>query len=196
MVRLAPLSGALVQFKLAFSAGPLPIWSTTWLHPSALWYSVQRRLSISSVGWLVAREASDASPHPTAPPSRSTSHESSSRQERFWTSLQHWITVDWVYLKLQPYIQTSLAPHSNQKLAIKFFGPFQIVARVGAVAYKLLLRLSPRSIQFSMYLSWSKLCQSNTRLLICLSPWMVFRCLNLFSNNALLLQTIRLFCRH
>jgi hypothetical protein len=32
-----------------------------------------------------------------------------------------------------------LAPHSNQKLAIKFFGPFQIVARVGAVAYKLLL---------------------------------------------------------
>lgn len=112
-----------------------------------------------------------------------------------WT-LDHWLTGDWVYLKLQPYIQTSLAPHSNQKLAIKFFGPFQIVARVGAVAYKLLLRLSPRSIQFSMYLSWSKLCQSNTRLLICLSPWMVFRCLNLFSNNALLLQTIRLFCRH
>ena len=31
---------------------------------------------------------------------------------------------DWVYLKLQPYVQSSLAPHSNQKLAFKFFGPF------------------------------------------------------------------------
>ena len=44
---------------------------------------------------------------------------------------------DWVYLKLQPYVQASLAPRTNQKLAFKFFGPFRILARVGAVAYKL-----------------------------------------------------------
>ncbi|WVZ83697.1 hypothetical protein U9M48_030818 [Paspalum notatum var. saurae] len=46
---------------------------------------------------------------------------------------------DWVFLKLQPYVQSSLAPRANQKLAFKFFGPFHIIARVGAVAYKLQL---------------------------------------------------------
>ena len=44
---------------------------------------------------------------------------------------------DLVYLKLQPYVQTSLAPRSHQKLAFRFFGPFRILARVGSVAYKL-----------------------------------------------------------
>jgi hypothetical protein len=44
---------------------------------------------------------------------------------------------DLVFLKLQPYIQSSLAPHSNQKLAFKFFTSFQVVQKVGQVAYKL-----------------------------------------------------------
>lgn len=46
---------------------------------------------------------------------------------------------DWVFLKLQPYVQSSVAPRAHQKLAFKFFGPFRVVQRVGAVAYKLLL---------------------------------------------------------
>jgi hypothetical protein len=49
---------------------------------------------------------------------------------------------DMVFLKLQPYIQSSLAPWSNQKLAFKFFGPFEVIARVGQVAYKLRLPAS------------------------------------------------------
>ena len=44
---------------------------------------------------------------------------------------------DSVYLKLQPYVQTSIAKRSNQKLTYKFFGPYKILQRVGAVAYKL-----------------------------------------------------------
>lgn len=46
---------------------------------------------------------------------------------------------DKVFLKMQPYIQASIAPRANHKLAFKYFGPFDILARVGAVAYKLAL---------------------------------------------------------
>jgi len=44
---------------------------------------------------------------------------------------------DWVFVKLQPYRQHYVAHRSNQKLAAKFFGPFQIISTVGTVAYKL-----------------------------------------------------------
>lgn len=44
---------------------------------------------------------------------------------------------DWVFLKLQPYVQSSLANRAHQKLAFRFFGPFCIIARISAVAYRL-----------------------------------------------------------
>jgi hypothetical protein len=44
---------------------------------------------------------------------------------------------DLVYLKLQPYVQSSLAPRSNQKLSFKYFGPYKIISKIGEVAYKL-----------------------------------------------------------
>jgi hypothetical protein len=49
---------------------------------------------------------------------------------------------DMVFVKLQPYIQSSLAPQSNQKLAFKFFGPYKILAQVGQVANRLQLPAS------------------------------------------------------
>jgi len=39
---------------------------------------------------------------------------------------------DRVYLKLQPYVQSSLAPRANQKLSFKFFGPYSVVERIGS----------------------------------------------------------------
>jgi hypothetical protein len=42
---------------------------------------------------------------------------------------------DLVFLRLQAYIQSSMAPRANQKLAFKFFGPFPVVWKVGSVAY-------------------------------------------------------------
>lgn len=50
---------------------------------------------------------------------------------------------DWVYVKLQPYVQSSVAVRANHKLAFKYFGPFRVVQLVGAVAYK--LQLPPSS---------------------------------------------------
>jgi hypothetical protein len=44
---------------------------------------------------------------------------------------------DWVFLKLQLYIQSSRAPRVNEKLAFKFFRPFKVLQRFGSVAYKL-----------------------------------------------------------
>jgi hypothetical protein len=44
---------------------------------------------------------------------------------------------DVVYLKLQPYVQSSIAPRAHQKLLFKYYGPYTVLQRVGEVAYKL-----------------------------------------------------------
>lgn len=46
---------------------------------------------------------------------------------------------DWVFLKLQPFRQVSIAFKRNAKLAPKYFGPYQVLQCVGPVAYKLAL---------------------------------------------------------
>jgi len=46
---------------------------------------------------------------------------------------------DFVFLKIQPYVQSSLAPRANAKLAFKYFGPYQVIGKIGSVAYKLQL---------------------------------------------------------
>ena len=46
---------------------------------------------------------------------------------------------DWVYLKLQPYRQSSLRVKGYNKFSPRFFGPFQIVQRIGEMVYKVAL---------------------------------------------------------
>ncbi|XP_075074483.1 uncharacterized protein LOC142162076 [Nicotiana tabacum] len=46
---------------------------------------------------------------------------------------------DWVFLKLRPYRQVSMAVRRNLKLASKYYGPYQIVKKIEHVAYELKL---------------------------------------------------------
>ncbi|XP_073138658.1 uncharacterized protein [Henckelia pumila] len=48
---------------------------------------------------------------------------------------------DYVYLKLQPYRQNSIAFRKSLKHAPRFYGPYQIIEQVGTVAYRLALPL-------------------------------------------------------
>ncbi|KAL4354641.1 hypothetical protein GQ457_06G032960 [Hibiscus cannabinus] len=50
----------------------------------------------------------------------------------------------WAFVRLQPYRQLSLRLRQHQKLSARFFGPYRVLKRVGAVAYKLDLPESTR----------------------------------------------------
>ena len=55
-------------------------------------------------------------------------------KKRSWRQFE---VGDKVFLKLQPYLRSSVAPRANQKLAFIFYGPFEILERIGEVVFKL-----------------------------------------------------------
>ena len=46
---------------------------------------------------------------------------------------------DQVFLQIQPYKQTSRKPQVHQKMAPKFYGPYQVIQHIVPMAYKLAL---------------------------------------------------------
>ena len=46
---------------------------------------------------------------------------------------------DMVYLKMQPYRETSLGLRNSLKLTSKWYGPFRVLKKIGQVAYQLQL---------------------------------------------------------
>lgn len=65
---------------------------------------------------------------------------------------------DQVYVKLQPYVQSSLAPRANQKLAFRFLGHFQLLLRWDLLltgwSFQLLLLSTPCSMFPSSRRQW------------------------------------------
>ena len=65
-----------------------------------------------------------------------------------------------MFVKLQPYRQTSVVGHSNQKLSMRYFGPFKILEHIGPIAYRLQLPDTAR-IQPMFRISLLKKCEGD-----------------------------------
>lgn len=73
--------------------------------------------------------------------------EAQSRMKKIYDATRkerEFLVGEMVYLKLQPYRQMSVSMRKNMKLAAKYYGPFKILQRIGAVAYKLELPANSR----------------------------------------------------
>ena len=70
----------------------------------------------------------------------------------------------WVYLKLQPHRQVTLRKEQQHKLSSKYHGPFLIVEKVGAVAYKLELPAGSQ-VHPVFHVSQLKLCKGSTNMM-------------------------------
>uniref|UniRef100_A0ACD5Z4V6 Uncharacterized protein n=1 Tax=Avena sativa TaxID=4498 RepID=A0ACD5Z4V6_AVESA len=57
---------------------------------------------------------------------------------------RQFLVGDKVFLKLQPYAQSSVLRRASHKLAFKYFGPYAINRQIGSVAYELVLPSTSR----------------------------------------------------
>jgi hypothetical protein len=55
---------------------------------------------------------------------------------------------DLVFLKLQPYAETSVSNRLNHKVSFRYFGPYKVIKRLSAVAYELELPSRASSSSF------------------------------------------------
>lgn len=68
---------------------------------------------------------------------------------------------DFVFLKLQSYVQSSIAPRAHQKLSFKYYGPYEVLDKIGSIAYKLKLHDSS-SVHPVFHVSLLKLAPSSS----------------------------------
>lgn len=134
MVTEASFGRILVKHYTSLSFGDISVWGIVW----------SSSMTFRCVGWsylcsfrsrgMAAGEGNDYRPSSLAFAASTTTYEMARWHASLW---QGFSVGDWVFLKAQPYAQTSLASWANHKLAFHYFGPFQVVSKVGTVAYQL-----------------------------------------------------------
>ncbi|GJW23356.1 retrotransposable element Tf2 [Tanacetum coccineum] len=100
-----------------------------WLSLAEYWYNINFHSSTN----ITPFEAAYGQPPPTyVPYENGDSHVESLTDRQFEVGM-------WVYVKLQPHRQVTLRKSAYNKLSSKYYGPFQVVKKVGQVAYQLAL---------------------------------------------------------
>lgn len=102
--------------------------------------NLQSSLSSDLSGWLAERNLMQGliREHLLRAQQRMKAQEDKHRSDR------QFAVGEWAYLKLQPYVQQSVVRRSNHKLGFKYFVPYQILEKVGEVAYRLALPASSK----------------------------------------------------
>ncbi|XP_074298210.1 uncharacterized protein LOC141629035 [Silene latifolia] len=111
-----------------------------WLSAVEYWYNTSYHTSLkaSPTEWyrsLVTREEASTAIRIHLSRAQNRMRQQANKQR----SKREFQEGDFVYLKLQPYRQISIASRGNRKLSKRYYGPYQILKRIGPVAYKLSL---------------------------------------------------------
>ena len=64
---------------------------------------------------------------------------------------RHFQVNDLVYLRLQPYKQTTIKGKGSKKLKPRFYGPNKVTRKVGKVAYELEIPMGSKFIMYFMF---------------------------------------------
>jgi len=90
---------------------------------------------------------------------------------------RQFVIGEWVFLKLRPHVQQLVGARINPKLAPRYYGPFQVIERIGPVAYRLKVPVSSR-IHPVFHVSLLKKAVGNIKWRVsCLKSWTVTRVL-------------------
>lgn len=80
---------------------------------------------------------------------------------------------EYVFVKLQHHCQHLVQLRRNQKVSLKYFGPFQIIEKIGSVAYKLQLPLAAK-IHPVFHVSFLKRCEGSLLIYIYIYPYLSY----------------------
>lgn len=135
---MAQLCRVLVQYKLSRITTDVTFSSIVWKNP---WIT---QISSTEFNWSSGSRSIHEGKEPTkeAELLRDQLIEAKERMKMYADRKRverEFQVGDYVYLRLQPYRQSTISLRINLKLAPRFYGPYEVIQKIGRVAYKLQL---------------------------------------------------------